>query len=153
MKKHLATLLLAAAMLCWEGRSEAGADDDIFVVVNPANPATAMTREDLRPLFQTTKGEWPDGVKAEPVNLVDESNVRQTFDVAVLGLDPDRVSRYWVDRKIRGGERPPKKVSSGSAAVRSVAGDKGGVAYVLRADLSTSVKVVARINGGKVVAP
>jgi len=92
-------------------------------------------------------------VKAEPINLADESPVRRSFDAAVLGLDPDRVARYWIDRKIRGGERPPRKVSSASAAVRSVAGDRGGVAYVLRADLSPSVKVVAKVSHGKVVAP
>jgi ABC-type phosphate transport system substrate-binding protein len=153
MKKLLAALLVVAATLLVEGRSDAGPDDAIFVVVNPANPAAVMTREELRPIFQTTKGEWPDGVKAEPINLADESSVRHSFDVAVLGLDPDRVARYWVDRKIRGGERPPRKVSSASAVVQSVAGDKGGVAYVLRGDVNASVKVVARIEGGKVVAP
>ena len=153
MAKLLATFVLTAAALLWEGRSAAEPGDEIFVVVNPANPAATLTREELRPIFQTTKGEWPDGVKVEPINLADESNVRHAFDAAVLGLDPDRVARYWVDRKIRGGERPPRKVSGASAAVRSVAGDKGGVAYVLRADLNASVKVVARISGGKVVAP
>ena len=153
MKKLLAGVALAVAALSWEGRSSAGPDEDLFVIVNKANTATVVTREDLRPLFQTTKGEWPDGVKAEPINLADESAERHRFDVAVLGLDADRTARYWVDRKIRGGERPPRKVSSPSAAVRSVAGDKGGVGYVLRADVNASVKVVARITDGKVVAP
>lgn len=153
MRKLITALALAVAALSWEGQSSAGDDEDLFVVVNKSNPASALTREDLRPLFQTTKGEWPDGVKAEPINLADESPVRRSFDAAVLGLDPDRVARYWIDRKIRGGERPPRKVSSASAAVRSVAGDRGGVAYVLRADLSPSVKVVAKVSHGKVVAP
>ncbi|HSO32509.1 MAG TPA: hypothetical protein VLT33_08335 [Labilithrix sp.] len=154
MRKLIAAAALALTTLSWEGQSSADDDaDEVFVVVNKANPASALTREDLRPLFQTTKGEWPDGVKADPVNLADESVVRHRFDAAVLGLDPDRVARYWVDRKIRGGERPPRKVSSASAAVRSVASEKGGVAYVLRGDLSPSVKVVAKISSGKVVSP
>jgi hypothetical protein len=153
MRKLVAALAFALTALSWSGPSAAEGDEEVLVIVNKSNPAASMTREDLRPLFQTTKGEWPDGVKAEPVNLADESPVRHSFDAAVLGLDPDRVARYWVDRKIRGGERPPRKVSSASAAVRSVSGEKGGVGYVLKADLTPSVKVVAKIRGGKVVAP
>ena len=153
MRKQLIALAMAAGALAWEGRSSAEPQPEVVVVVNKANPATSLTREELRPIFQTTKSEWPDGVKAEPVNLSDDDPTRHAFDLAVLGLDPDRIARYWVDRKIRGGERPPRKVSSASAAVRSVAAEKGGVAYVLRADVNASVKVVAKISNGKVVAP
>jgi hypothetical protein len=153
MKMIIVALATVFTALSWEGSSLAVPDDDIVVVVNKGNPAASLTREELRPLFQTTKTSWPDGVRAEPLNLADDSPVRHSFDLVVLGLDQDRVARYWVDRKIRGGERPPRKVSSPSAALRAVAGEKGGVAFVRRSEVNASVKVVARISNGKVVAP
>lgn len=71
----------------------------------------------------------------------------------MLGLDPDRVARYWIDRKIRGGERPPRKVTAPSAAVRMVSTDKGAVGYARVGDVTDSVKIVARIRNGQVVSP
>lgn len=143
----------ACAALGWQATSTAGPADEIVVVVNKANPAGRLTREELRPIFQTTKSHWPDGVAAEPINLADDSPVRHAFDGAVLGLDPDRVARYWIDRKIRGGERPPRKVSGASAALRVVGADRGAVGYVRVGDVNDSVKIVARIRQGQVVAP
>ncbi|MBV9948556.1 MAG: substrate-binding domain-containing protein [Myxococcales bacterium] len=127
--------------------------DDIVVVVNKANPASELSRDQLRPIFQTTRTEWSDGTKAIPLNLPDDDAVRQRFDAAVLGLDPDRVQKYWIDRKVRGGERPPRRVPSAGVVLRVVASDHGAVGYVESAAADKSVKIVARIRGGQVVAP
>jgi hypothetical protein len=155
MKRALFFTVVATFVttLSWQETSEAGSSDEIAVVVNVANPATRITKEELRPLFQTTKTQWPDGSKVEPLNLGDDNAVRQSFDAAVLGLDPDRVARYWVDRKIRGGERPPRKVAAVSAMLRGIAVDKGGVGYVPANDVTPTVKVIARIKNGQVTSP
>lgn len=152
MRKLAVALALALAAL-GGGASAADQGDEIVVVVNKANPAKALAREELRPLFQTKRTQWPDGTKAEPVNLPDDHATRQAFDAAVLGLDPDRVARFWVDRKIRGGEPPPRKLASPAAALRAVAADRGGVGYVPTKDANDSVRVVAKIHHGQVVAP
>jgi ABC-type phosphate transport system substrate-binding protein len=128
-------------------------NDEIVVVVNKANPARVLSQDALRPMFQTVKSEWSDGTKAVPINLPEDDQVRQQFDASVLGLDPDRVSRYWIDRKVRGGERPPQRVSSESAVLHFVASNRGGVGYVKVSAVDTSVKIVARVKGGRVLEP
>jgi ABC-type phosphate transport system substrate-binding protein len=155
MKKIAIALAITIAAVGWHGTSVAGPDakDDIVVVANKGFSAKSLSREDLRPVFQTTKAQWPDGSSAVPLNLADDSLVRHGFDAAVLGLDPDRVARFWVDRKIRGGERPPRKVSNASAVLRAVAGDKGAVGYVSASEVNDTVKVVAKIHNGQVMAP
>ncbi len=153
MKKLAVILSLTLASLGWHGTSGAEAKEEIVVVANKGFGPRSLSREDLRPVFQTTKAEWPDGTKASPINLADDSPTRHGFDAAVLGLDPDRVSRYWVDRKIRGGERPPRKVAGASAVLRAVGSDKGAVGYVLAGEANDSVKIVARIRNGQVLAP
>jgi ABC-type phosphate transport system substrate-binding protein len=152
-KTSLLAFALAFTATLWHQTSEAGGGEEIAVIVNVANPATRISREELRPLFQTTKTQWPDGTKAEPLNLGDENSVRQSFDAAVLGLDPDRVARYWVDRKIRGGERPPRKVAAVSSMLRGVATDRGGIGYVPAAEVTPQVKIIARVKNGQVVPP
>jgi hypothetical protein len=75
------------------------------------------------------------------------------FDSVVLGMNPDEVARYWIDRRIRGDSRPPRKVQSASTVLALVAKSEGGIGYVPLADVNASVKVVARVEGGQVKAP
>jgi ABC-type phosphate transport system substrate-binding protein len=127
--------------------------EEIVVIVNKANPIKALTREDLRPIFQTKKLQWDDGSRIEAIDLPDNESIRSGFSAAVLGLDAERVARYWVDRKIRGGERPPPKVPSPGSVVRLVAAKAGAIGYVQSTDVNPNVKVVARVRNGEVLPP
>jgi ABC-type phosphate transport system substrate-binding protein len=149
----LASLLLAAAAALWNTSSEAG-PDPIVVIVNPQNPIKAVEVGDLRPIFQTTKTSWGNSAgDALPINLPEDNPLRQEFDKAVLGLDSDRVARYWQDRKIRGGARPPARLSSTGAVLKGVAAKPGAVGYVKSSEVNGTVKVVAKITDGKLSAP
>ncbi len=71
----------------------------------------------------------------------------------MLGLDPERVARYWTDRKVRGGARPPVRMPSTSAVLKAVASKPGAVGYVRLGEVNNTVKVVAKVSGGKLSAP
>jgi ABC-type phosphate transport system substrate-binding protein len=125
----------------------------IAVIANKSVGITKISRDELRPIFQTKKDTWPDGTAAKPFNLADSNKVRQGFDAAVLGLDPDRVTRYWIDRKIRGGERPPQSAPSSAVMLKVISKTPGAVGYVELAAVDASVKVIAKVVDGQVVAP
>ena len=144
--------LVTLLALAWPLPSEAGGEV-IAVVINEKNPATVLGASDLRPIFQTTKTRWQSDIEAVPVNLPNEDALRVEFDRVVLGLDPDRVARYWQDRRIRGGARPPTRVTSPGAVLRAVAAHPGAVGYVRASDVTSNVKVVAKISGGKLLSP
>lgn len=145
-------LCLSATVGVWARGSEAGGEA-IVVIVNKANPASSLGVSDLRPIFQTTKTSWSSGGDAIPFNLPFDNGLRQEFDRAVLGLDPDRVARYWQDRKIRGGARAPKQVASVGAVLAAVAANPGAVGYLNAGEANGTVKVVAKIVAGKFSAP
>lgn len=152
-RTFLATLATIAAAQLYGSSSLAG-PDDIVVIVNPQNPIASIDASDLRPIFQTTKTSWGNSAgDAMPLNLPEDNPLRHDFDKAVLGLDPDRVARYWQDRKIRGGARPPVRVSSTGAVVKAVAAKAGAVGYVKASEANASVKVVARVVDGKLLGP
>jgi ABC-type phosphate transport system substrate-binding protein len=125
----------------------------LVVIANKSVRATRLSRDELRPIFQTKKDTWPDGSPARPFNLPEANTARRSFDAAVLGLDPDRVARYWIDRKIRGGERPPQTITSSALMLKVVSKTSGAVGYIDAADVDASVKVIARVVDGQVVAP
>ncbi len=155
MKKLLRCLFVVITgviALAWSSALRAE-DDVLVVIVNKANPASMLERSDLRPMFQTSKNRWPDGAAVTPLNLPEESSARRGFDAAVLGLDPERVARFWIDRKIRGGAPPPRKLPNAAAVLSIVTSDVGAVGYCMKSEINASVKVVARIQGGQVVAP
>jgi ABC-type phosphate transport system substrate-binding protein len=143
------TVLLLSPLDSFAG----GPRDVLLVIANKTVSVTKISREELRPIFQTKKDSWPDGSPARSFNLPESNAVRQEFDAAVLGLDPDRVARYWIDRKIRGGERPPQTAPSSALMVKLVSKTSGAVGYIEAAALDTSVKVVAKVVNGQVVAP
>lgn len=128
--------------------------ETILVIVNKDVAAASLSRDELRPIFQTKKNAWPNGSAMRAFNLPEKDSVRRGFDAAVLGLDPDRVARYWIDRKIRGGDRPPLNAPSNAAMVKMVGKTPGAIGYLdSRAALDANVKVVAKIVNGQVRAP
>jgi hypothetical protein len=125
----------------------------VLVIAHKAVASAALTRDDLRSIFQTKKSTWPDGVPVRPFNLPGTTLARQSFDLAVLGLEPARVARYWIDRQVRGGERPPPTVPSAALMIRLIAKTAGAVGYIDGPAAHPGVKVVARVVGGQVLKP
>jgi ABC-type phosphate transport system substrate-binding protein len=144
----LRALLSAVPALTWSRGSAAGGEV-LAVIVNKANPVSTLLQNELRPLFQTTKKAWSSGEDAVPINLPEDSELRNEFDKAILGLDPERVARYWTDRKVRGGARPPIRVPTTVAVLKAVAAKPGAIGYVKLSEVNNSVKVVAKVSGGK----
>lgn len=149
----LLALLFTTAVASWPQDSAAVAEAPLVVIVNKANPATTLDTSELRPIFQTRKNSWGNGEDAVPLNLPEDNKLRREFDQAVLGLDAERAARYWKDRKIRGGARPPKQLSNTAAVLAAVAANPGAIGYVNASEVNKSVKVVARIVAGKLRAP
>lgn len=138
-----------AALLGWPDDSFA-ASDPISVIVHKSSQVSRVDRNELRQIFQTNKTAWSQtGDRVTPLNLPDKHLVRHEFDRVVLGLEPDRVARYWVDRKIRGDARPPRTAPNPAAVVRAVTGNPEMVGYVLASEVDKDVKVIARIVDGK----
>lgn len=145
--------MLSVVGLLWTRGSQAG-PTDLLVIVNSQNSVTRLGASDLRPIFQTSKRKWDNGALVEPVNLPEKSTQRQLFDRAVLGFDPDTALRYWIDRKVRGEARPPKKLTSAAAVTAHVASTPGGIGYIpAEGSPGAGVKVVARVSGDQVKAP
>lgn len=148
-KRWLSTISAVIVLALWTGDSTAGGDV-IAIIVHKENTVGKLGKGDLRPIFQTTKTQWPNGDKITALNLPEANALRPGVDAAVLGLDPGRVSKYWIDRKIRGGAPPPQKVPTVASMLALVGSKPGAIGYVAEADVKGNVKVVARIANGEV---
>ena len=125
----------------------------IWVIAHKAVTVASLSRDDLRLIFQTRRTVWPDGSVVRPFNLMPTEPARQVFDRVVLGLTPDLMPRFWIDRRIRGESHPPKTVPTDATMLKVIRSLAGSVGYIAAPNVDSSVKVIARIVGEEVLAP
>lgn len=137
-------LLLAFAITARPTPSLAG-KDALAVVVAKDFPVDNVTFGDLKRVYMGNPAVIG-GTKLVPFTYPRESSERVAFDQSVLGMDPDEVGRYWIDRKIRGQSGPPKSVESAAVVMKILSKVDGSIGYVRRSATNQTVKIL-RIDG------
>jgi hypothetical protein len=117
----------------------------LAVVVAKDSPIDEISFYDLKRLYQ---GETINvaGKRLVALNLPPMSEDRVRFDHAVLGMAPEVVARFWIDRKIRGQSGAPKALDTPDLVQRVVMRLAGGIGYARLSDLKPDVKVL-RVDG------
>jgi ABC-type phosphate transport system substrate-binding protein len=121
------------------------AGPELAVIVHPSNPIQLSIQE-IAAIFKTSRRYWSGSNRIVPLNLPTSNNDRALFDRIVLGLDKDAALRFWIDRKIRGGEPPPRSVPQAELVVRIVQQLESAVGYVPRHLVSPHVRTIARVR-------
>lgn len=135
-------------------RSSRGQEQSAIVVIaHPDAPVAAVDGAALEAIFTTRMRHWGGGQRIVPFNLPPGSRHRRGFDQATLGLGSEQVARFWIDRRIRGGGRPPRQLSSPALMVRVVGALPGAIGYVPESTPIGNLKVLARIVDGEVTTP
>jgi hypothetical protein len=78
-----------------------------------------------------------------PFNQASSSPDRVAFEEKVLGMSPDEVASYWIDRKIRGQSGAPKSVGSAELVQKVVSKVDHSIAYVRLDQVRPEVRVIA----------
>lgn len=114
---------------------------ELVVVIASSLGITDISSGTLRRVFSGYPTELS-GRRLIPVNHPPNSVDRARFDRLVLGLTPDQVGRFWVDRRIRDEGQPPKIVPSAELAVRIAASLPGAITYVTTDLLNAKVRAL-----------
>jgi ABC-type phosphate transport system substrate-binding protein len=132
-KKLTALLALALAGL---GTAHA----EIVVIVNAKHPAASMTAEQIANVYLGKDS------SLAPLDLPESAALRNEFYKKVAGKDAAQVKTMWARLIFTGKAQPPRQVDSAADAVRYVADNDRGIAYVERSALDASVKAVLTIQ-------
>jgi ABC-type phosphate transport system substrate-binding protein len=136
----LASLLLAAAALLGSARAQG---EGFRVIVNPQNPVTALSEQELSRLFLKKSVTWPGGGSVAPVDQERTSAVRRAFSQKVHNKDADAVVAHWQTMVFSGRDTPPPVKATDASVVEFVRASPGAVGYVSEAADVAGVKVVA----------
>ena len=104
--------------------------DRLAIVVAMESPIRALTHFELKKLYLGAHIEDVAGERIIPFNQPLSAPDRLAFESRVLGMMPDEVARYWIDRKIRGESGAPKAVSPVEVLQRLVGRLVHSVTYV-----------------------
>lgn len=143
-------LSLGILLLCLLPRAErvAKASDRVLlaVVVAQGSSVRDLSLTALRRIFANEGDNTPSGERYVPFNHPPHTTDRVGFDKTVLGMSPDDVSQFWIERKIRGLAGPPRSVDSLSLLLRLIARLPGGIGYARPTQLTGDVRAI-RVNG------
>lgn len=134
--------LIAACLVCLATPATAAAESKkLVVVVAKGSGVTSISRADLKRCFlgeATTAA----GKPLVPFNAAPSTPERAGFDRAVLGMSPDEVGRFWVDRKVRGQSAPPRSLPA-THIVKVVAKFPNAIGYVPADQVTADLQPVA----------
>lgn len=138
----LLAVLAALAVAAAPSPSLAQAADDFRVVVNPANPVSSVSAEQLSRFFLRRANSWDDGQQVQPVDQPARAPVRDTFSEAVLGRAARAIVAHWQQQIFSGRGVPPTELAGDAEVVEYVQRHPGAVGYVSGQADVTDVKVL-----------
>jgi hypothetical protein len=138
-----ALVIEATSRVAWAGNIE------LAVVVDKKSPIGGLSFHELKQLFKGERMKDPAGSWMVPINCAMGSPERTSFDDLVLGMSPDVVKSYWIDRKIRGQSGAPKELPSTSLILAMLGKVPGAIAYVNAKEAGNAkvVKIDGRLPG------
>ncbi|MET0657833.1 MAG: hypothetical protein ABW110_06710 [Steroidobacteraceae bacterium] len=114
----------------------AAANAEVVVIVNPKHPAASMTADQIANIYLGKDA------SLSPLDLPESAGQRTEFYNKVAGKDTAQVKAIWARLVFTGKSQPPKEVGSSAEAVKQVAGNDKGIAYVDKSAVDASVKAV-----------
>ena len=88
--------------------------DGFQVIVHPENPVRVVDTDFLRGAFLKRTTRWKHGPALVPVDLAEQSPVRDRFTREVLEKTPSQLRSYWIQRIFSGTGVPPAVVPPSS---------------------------------------
>jgi len=140
---RLAPLLLCGLLLGTAGAARA---ETLVVIVNPTSGVERLSREEAVNIFMGRYRKLPSGILAFPIDIGSQSVERQDFYRLLVRKDLPEIDAYWARLVFSGQTSPPLQAPDGRTAVQLVASNRSAIAYVERALVDQSVKVVIDFN-------
>jgi len=142
MRLGIATIIVILTALVWTVPAVA-AGQGFKVVVNGANAADEISKQQLENLFMKKTGTWSNGQPALPVDLAATSSTRQGFSQVIFGRDVNAIKSYWQRQIFSGRGVPPPEKASDEGVLDFVRANPGAIGYVSSdTDVGSGVKVL-----------
>lgn len=119
---------------------------DIAIIVNPASGISRLSASKIKKIFLGKTKKLPNGKTAKPVEQVEGSTVRATFNNKVLKKSDSQYKAYWSKIIFSGKGSPPQSAADNTAVKAFVAGSVNAIGYIDSSAADASVTVVLTVK-------
>lgn len=123
----------------------AAAQADVVVIVNPKSATASLTAEQVATLFLGKASNLPGGL-SQALDLPEGSAARETFYAKAAGKNASQVKAIWARLAFSGKATPPKEMKDAAEARKFVAANPDAIAYIEKAAVDGTVKVVLTVE-------
>jgi len=135
--------LLVAALPKLARADRASGPTTLAVVVSTDSKTVELSSHQLALIFRAQPVNGPSGKRLVAFNHPPRTPDRVGFDRVMLGMTPEEVARYWIDRRIRDGARAPRTVDSVTTLKRVVQRLPDAVAYLNVEQVDGDLRILA----------
>ena len=132
--RRAVALSLAAASAVALFATAVLAQDRLVAVVHPRNPASSISKADLRNMFLGRENFWSDGTPVVPVVRPPSTDAGRLLHREVLRMTPSRFRHHWQGLQLSGRGTAPRAVGSHRSAIAAVSGARGGLSILTEAE-------------------
>ena len=134
--------LLSMVMLLFGLALQAEAQE-VVAVVSSKSPVTALDSAQVADIFLGKTTRFPDGSPATPIDLTEESALRERFYSQYTGKSPAQVKAHWAKIIFTGRGQPPRQATSTAEAKKLIAENPNAIGYIDASQVDNSVRVLA----------
>lgn len=145
-------LLVLLGLGTFNPRAKSQAPVQLLVIAHPGGADSGLDADGLRAIFLRKRVWWRDKQPIIPINYPAGDPLRVAFDSAVLGFNGLEAARYWIDMRIRHGLEAPMSIASAPLVQRVIKQLPGSIGYVGAGAVPAGVRLVARVEGNRVIA-
>jgi ABC-type phosphate transport system substrate-binding protein len=137
-------LLLLVLFVAWP--AFAAEPSAIVVIVNPQSGVEKLSKDEIIDIFLGRYRKLPSGKMALPIDVSEASPERSRFYQLLVKKSSSEMSSYWARLVFSGQTSPPFQVPDTKTALELVQSSPNAIAYVDRASVTASVKVVFELK-------
>ncbi|MBN2245600.1 MAG: hypothetical protein JW755_07120 [Candidatus Aminicenantes bacterium] len=115
---------------------------DYKVIVNQDNPVSKLKRSVVSDLFLKKQDDFPDGMKALPVDLIPTHPIRGKFSDNIHKKRVRAIEAYWQQQIFSGQGVPPPVKNTEDEIIEYVLNNLGAIGYVSVSIAAPGVKEI-----------
>ena len=119
---------------------------EIAVVVSKANNINELSKKEVIDIYMGRYITFPDGKSAKPLDLVEQSQIKNDFYLRLVNQSEQKINAYWARLLFSGRAKPPESVESIEEVFSHLEKYESAIAYIPEEEVTDSVKVVYKLN-------
>jgi ABC-type phosphate transport system substrate-binding protein len=119
------------------------AAEEVVPVVSARSTVTQLNANQVADIFLGKSNRFPDGSVAVPIDLSEDSPLRERFYTLFTGKSPAQLKAHWSRIIFTGRGQPPRQVSTSAEVKKALADNPNAIAYIDPKQVDSSMRVLA----------